>query len=473
MTLSTWLKISVFHIFAAVLLLPKNSYAQENGRMTEAEMSLQADLLEAQRQRILGNLKAAEAQLLELRTSLPEESTLFYELALVQNDLDKPENALDAIETAIELDPNNVWFLQAKANLAEDLGMFTLASETYAKLIDLNPDRSNYYMSQALMELKNEDPERAIEILNTVEDRVGIMGEISEKKHMIYDLTGDRESAARELEALVQKFPYNVDYRILLGQYYHKIGDDTMEKKTYEDILKIDPDNSAAQTALLKIKSGMPDNGGQLAGIQDMLNSRNIPLDEKIMALIPSVQKFADELDPELGNALLDAAETLKSIHQPKNAKILALEADVYYHMQQKDKAIDLYKMALKSDDTNYLIWEQLMFALQELDKINELLEYAEEASDLFPNKASALYLQSYAMHQTGKSKRALPILKQAEIIGGSDAWLQMKIAELSGDIYFELEDNDQALIYWERSVRMGNSSDLLKQKIEQLKRQN
>src|SRR5690625_6103185 len=82
---------------------------------------------------------------------------------------------------------------------------------------------------------------------------------------------------------------------------------------------------------------------------------------------------------------------------QPDTPKALSLRADLLEQSGHNKEAAKLYKQTVEIHPDNYLVWEQLLWSLKEMDQWEEVRDYADEASIYFPNKAALYYMKGEA----------------------------------------------------------------------------
>src|SRR5690625_6529398 len=81
----------------------------------------------------------------------------------------------------------------------------------------------------------------------------------------------------------------------------------------------------------------------------------------------------------------------------PDTPKALSLRADLLAQSGHNKEAAKLYKQTVEIHPDNYLVWEQLLWSLKEMDQWEEVRDYADEASIYFPNKAALYYMKGEA----------------------------------------------------------------------------
>lgn len=426
-------------LFALVLLTGPSLTAQQV-RVSEEEVEMQTRFIDANRERILGNYDKAIPIYEEILKKDEDNHAAAYELARAYMAQETFDKAVRYAKTAIDLEPANVWYQQFLAGLYQEIGQNEEAAKIYERLVKQEPEKEEYYYKWAYFLVRANEIDRAVKVYDQLESRIGVTEEVIRRKHALYLGMGDAKKAVRELERLIEAYPANEEYLHLLAGFFEEIGEKEKARETYQRILEADPDNAKAKLAL----AGNPDKSSgdrqYLESLKPVFRQPDVDIDLKIKNIMPLIRKVADTGDRELGEAALELTRILEEQH-PGEAKAFAASADLLYHLGRRSEAIEKYRKTLELDDTVYLVWEQLLYALYEESDYAALQETAEEAMDFFPNKASAYYLYGVAANELGDQEDALNALQQALLMAGNDQRMTYNIQARLGLAYEALDD--------------------------------
>lgn len=395
-------------------LLLTVTHLAAQGEVSEQQVKLETQFIEAKREALLGKTEEA----IKLFQTLLEEDgrndPALFELARLEHAAGNAGAAIDALKQAYALRPNEVYaaFL---AELYRSSGRYAEGAELYAELIEAHPAEAENYLEKAAFQVRDQDIKGAIATYEDLQKRIGINAELARRKHALYLGSGDQKRAERELTELVEAFPRQLDYRHLLAGYYASQGADKDARRVYEEILAIEPADVRAQLALQEAAPKAGD-AGENTELLALLARTDIELDLKIGKLLPLIQQVASTNDRELADRALVLAAELRRVH-PDAAKAAAIEGDLYYHSGRLAEAADAYRTTLGLDDTVYPVWEQLLASLYLNNESVELRKYAEEALDIFPNRPS-IYVH-YALGEAfrGNFREANSLLQQAQLM--------------------------------------------------------
>ncbi|SEQ75734.1 tetratricopeptide repeat protein [Neolewinella agarilytica] len=382
-----------FTLFSSLLL------AQMTKSQTPAGLKNEGSFIEAKREALLGKTTEAIGLFKELAEMEPDNDAIQFELGRLQYGEGNTNDAINHLRKAYATRPNEVYaaFL---AELYQASGQHREGAALFAGLIKKNPAREDFYLERAAFLVRAQDIRGAIASYNQLEDRIGVNAELARRKHALYLGQGDQKRAEKELTALVAAQPDNLAHRHLLAGYYQSQGDAGKARKTYQEILSIQPADVRAQLAMQEV-GNKPAAAADDDKLLALLGRADVDIDLKVGKLLPLVQQVASTQDAMLGQRAMRLAAELRRVH-PDEAKAAAIEGDLYFHTGQLDKAAEAYIATIELDDTVYPVWEQLLATLYLDNQISELRKYAEDALDVYPNRPAV-----YVHYAIGEALRA------------------------------------------------------------------
>ncbi|MEL6863019.1 MAG: tetratricopeptide repeat protein [Bacteroidota bacterium] len=466
-------------IFAMIfLLLFGQAIAQVGTRVSEDEVNTQKVFIDANREKILGNYENAAYLYKEVIKRDKKNHAAAYELARIYDVLDKDSKALNSIKMAISLEPDNIWYQMFLADVYDKMGKDKSAAKIYEELSDKDPNNRYYYAKWAFYLVKAKDASKAIKVYDIMEKRLGINVDVIRKKQTLYVGMGNNKKAAEELKRLIKAFPSNLEYRHDLAGFYRQIGEDAKAKKTYEDILAINPEDGKANMALVGANQKQGADLGYLQSLQPIFEKEELNIDVKIKELIPFIHKVADSGDKALASAGIELAEILQRVH-PKEAKAYSAFGDLLYYAGQKEAALEKYQKAVELNNTVFTIWEQMMYIHAELGDMEALLETTEASLDVFPNQSKAYYFNGIAQQELNQPAAAVSSYQQALLMSRKNPLLQSDLYKRLGVTYalikkYERSDEafDKALeLNADDYIALNNYSYQLAQRSEKLEK--
>ena len=161
----------------------------------------------------------------------------YYEMAQYYMYLKQVPLGQAALEKAVENAPDNYWYAQGLANLY----MQQNETEKAAALLENMAVRFSDKLDPLynLLEIYNrqEEYDKVIGILNKLEERMGKNEQLSMEKFRIYLQKKDDKSAFHEIESLVEEYPNDMRYQVVLGDVYMQNGKKQEAYEIYKKVL--------------------------------------------------------------------------------------------------------------------------------------------------------------------------------------------------------------------------------------------
>ena len=484
-----------------VMLESNLMVAQEGQRYTEEEVNIQKLFIEANREKLLRKYENAAFLFEEVTKKDKKNPAPYYELAKVYDILDESEKALKNIKSAIKYDGDNPWYRIFLAQLHEKNNLDIEAAKVYELLVQKDPRNDYYYYQWAYFLVKSGQVEKAIIVFDNLEGIVGVDPAVIERKHKIYHQMGKKKEAGKELAKLATAFPDNLIYKHQLARYFEQIGSRKNAKVVYEEILRLNPEDAKASIALASYSAGNQKNDlGYLQTLSELFKKGDVLLDVKVAKLYPYVGTVAKEKDPTTQQAILGLGKLLTEMHATA-AKAYSIYGDMLYQVNDLEAALAQYKLTLKEDDTVFPVWQNAMEIHHQLGKYDELIDFSEEAMDLFPNQGASYYYSGLASNHNGDYEEALNAYQLALMMSGKDPFLAGEIyaaiaasygdqkkldkakqavenglkihpklavlIEEYGDVLFQQGDEEGAMKQWKKALELNKNSATLERKIK------
>jgi tetratricopeptide (TPR) repeat protein len=361
----------------------------------------------ATKERILENYQLAANLFIQCTEIAPKESAPYYELAhLFESSHDK-KLALEYSEKATKYDPENYWYRILYAHSLQNNGNSNEAIKQYQILIEKNGGNVDLYFDLAGMQLYSGKYKEALESFNEIEKKLGITEEISVQKEKIHVKLGDIDKAANEIQQLINEYPDNLRYQVLLADLY--LANELQEQafKVYQEILKKDPQNPYANLSLYDYYKSKGEDAKASESLKKAFASTDLDIDTKMKILL----SYYSTKDSALKKEALELNKILIKTH-PKEAKAYTIYADFLYQDKKLEGAKENYLKAIEFDSSKLPIWNQLVFIESELQDHEALLRDSKRAIDLFPNQPLFYFFYGATNLQKKEFKEALEYLE-------------------------------------------------------------
>ncbi|EDP69581.1 TPR domain protein, partial [Flavobacteriales bacterium ALC-1] len=357
------LNIKIARVLMVLLIVPCFAIAQVNFNkkpdddLGNVEDEFQEYFFEAIKQKGIENYdRAVEAlhKCLNLNSKLP---VIYFELGKNYNKLKNFGAAEDNLKKAIDMQPDNVWFLDELYDVYFQQDDIKNALKTIKQLVKYHPD---YKEDLAALYVREEKYKQALDILDELDEEFGLSESRDAMRNDIYSITGNADDRIENLEQRIANNPNNEDNHLKLIYRYSQTGDRKNAYKAAKNLLKVKPDSKFVHLALYKfyLQDGKVEDA--INSVKVALASPQINADAKAKVLKDFVG-FVSK-NPQYESDLVDVT-TL--VDENKNAQTHNDLGQYYLKAGDKVKALSNFKEALKQDPNDFkLIKDVLLLQL-------------------------------------------------------------------------------------------------------------
>lgn len=360
--------------------------------------------------RVGQNFDAAFELFNEARRINPSSAETAYELAQLYQDVAGLDTAhffpiIDSLLTSsVRLSPQNKYY---KIALIESL----TKQERYAETIELarevaesSPTATDYLRLEKLCELAK-DYEGAISALDHLERIEGKSLENSVNKFWAYRQLGRESEGYRVMEDLCSTFPTELRYRVSMGDLYLFCNHEDMALATYQDVLTLDPDNEAAQYAMLNYYQQQADSANFNALVRRyILNPRAADKEkEMLLANLLYDHGISSRAGKEMMVEILNADKP--------NPALVNVCAE--YLRDELDAQPDLkpfFDRILQIDPLQSDIRKQLLRYAINSGNDDDILRLCREGHLYEPSEARYYYFEGLTLYRKNQTEEALDV---------------------------------------------------------------
>ena len=382
---------------------------------------------------------------------MPDNPALNYQISKILKESEDTDQALFYISKATDKESNNYYYQVLKAEIHTDLGDLSSAIDTYEEIYELNEEApDDYLLELAALYLYNGNPNMALKTYNRIEQRLGVLEEVSTQKQKIYLKQNKLKEAIAEGKRLVEAYPKVGDYAVSVSQILVSNDKKSEAIEYLQEYLLEHPNQAVAEMELAKLYRQTNEIDLALKYFDKAFSSEEITLEDKLNNFVALIQKFSkgeniSELK-KLGNNILN-------VHS-NDANAYAANGDLYFALNEKDSAQFFYEKAVKINGNNLQLWQNLLSLEMENKNYQNVIEYADEAISYFPNQP-VLYLYGGSAHFSLKEfKNAIMMWEQGKsIVYGNDRMKSSFAAQLA-DAYHADKQYEKAFTTYEEAIK-------------------
>lgn len=444
--------------FLLLLLFLSPTWAQE--QVTEEEVNREKLLIEANREKLLGNYDKAITMLRELfrQENDDNKAAVAYELGRLLHAEGQLEEAVRYLKTAVDEEPSNEWYLKFLADVYQQEGRNQEGADLYEQLVELSPDNQYLAFRLAYFLVRAQEIDKAINVYEDLEKEVGVNEEIARRKHTLFLGLGDTKRAARALADLTEAFPQVLEYKHLLASFYESQGDQEAANEVYQQIIEQNPEDPKAQLALAGGSNMRQDELRYLADLRPAFERSDVAVDLKISKLYPFITQVAETGDVVIADAALELTSIMEELHG-SDPKPFSAAGDLLYHSGRKKEAIEKYRATLERDENVFPVWEQLLVSLYEVGDAAGLYDTANDALDVFPNRSIIQYYLAIGADATEEYDDALDAISMADMMSGRNPALRGEIKALEGQVLSHQGDRSGAQSAFDEALDLAGES--------------
>ena len=395
--------------------------------------------LEAIRQQEMGNFAAAFDLLRHARDINPNAPEVYYEIAGYYIDMQNGKAARYYFEKAAELAPDNPAYLEKLGQFYISQANYEQALAAYERLYANNKTRED--VLQILYQLygSQNNYKKMIEVIERMEMLLGSSEQLSLTKMQIFEQMGDKRKAQVELMRLVQKNPLDLNYRIMLGNWFFQNDKKKEAFKEYQAVLKEEPNNAAAQLSLLDYYREAKNAKVVEELTQKLLESKKTEKETK-MALLRQVIIDNQQSDAKDSLEVIKLFDRVLSYPQ-EDADIVMMKAA---YLTLKNAPVDsvnkVYEQAIAIEPDNSRARIALIQNIWKEEQYDKVVSISRPAQEYNPEEMVFYYFEGFAQYMKKENDAALQTFKKgvAQIKPDSDPNIVSDFYAIMGDILHE-----------------------------------
>lgn len=370
---------------------------------------------------------------------------VYFLLSSYYADLKKDSLTMVYMKRAAELNPDNNFYLERFGQSLLNIGEYDQAVDIYERLYANNRHRTDVLELLLKIYEYNKNHKMMIDVLNRMELVDGSSEQLTLNKMHVYALQGKKEEEFNELKGLTERNPYDLNYRVMLGNWMvqNERGDEALS--LFKEVLDAEPDNLSAQLSLADYYKSVGQDSIADTIIEQILIDKKTPSDTKlslIRQIIMENQQHGGD-----STVVLNLFDRILATPQT-NADIAEIKVAYMFlcNMPKEDirKALQDV-LAIAPDNVTARI--QLLQNIWETENYEEIIRLAQAGTEYNPDEMVFYYFLGMAYYQTDEHDEALDALRRgvSQINEKSNKEFVSDFYAIMGDILHEKGQNKQA----------------------------
>lgn len=431
--------------FAALLsscaLLQRPAHNQRDHRAREAvserdALYSTALLIEATRHKITGNFDQAVVLYYEATQKDPTNDAAFFELAKLHAIQEQTEDAIQFARQAVLLDSKNIFYQTLLAELYLLSNNRAQAIEVFRLLAQTNPGRPGFKLSLAETLAQEGRIDEALSAYNQIEAIMGITEDVSLRKQRLLVENNRIEEAITEAEALVSAFPQEPFFAEILGDLYLETGQNAKAKALFDGLLRKDPDNPYALLMIADYYHTEGNDSLAIKAMKEAFDSDRLDMDSR-MRMLFTLYHLSEE-NPVYLEPALTMARSLITIH-PDLPEPYLIYGDFLFRENRYEEARTQYFFGTERDPNRMQAWHQLLITNNVLQDWQSMLKYSNRAIEFFLDQPMLFLFNGLANFQLENYQEAVTALEFGKSLLDPESNMLLSFYELLGSTYHHL----------------------------------
>ena len=364
----------------------------------------------------------------------PQSAEVHYALAGYYSALDKDSVAVKYFKKAAELSPTNNTYLERLAEVYINERRINDAIDAYERLYATNKDRSDVLGMLFRLYEHQKNHAMMLKTIDRLEATDGTSERLSLARMNVFEQQGRKKEALEVLKNLCKKHPYDLNYKVMTGNWLLHNGQKEGAYAEYQAVLNEEPGNMQAQMALIDYYRA--DGKDSIANTmqEQMLTSAQTPMDTKLTLMRQVIQE--NERNGGDSTQVLNLFNRILSEKQ-QNSDIAEL---CVAYMNLKEMPADTVKTALERvlsiapDNAGARI--QLLQMIWGEKDYDSVIEQAKTALEYNPEDMAFYYFLGLAYSQKDMRDEALATFRK-----GTSVINEQSNHDLASDFYAIMGD--------------------------------
>ncbi|ADV42487.1 tetratricopeptide repeat protein [Bacteroides helcogenes] len=408
--------------------------------------------LEAIRLKVQKNYGAAFDMLQHCLSINPNASSALYEVAQYYMFLKKLPQGQAALEKAVKNDPDNYWYSQGLAG-------FYMQQDEVEKAATLLEGMATRFSAKldplySLLDIYNrqEKYDKVIATLNRLEARTGKSEQLSMEKFRIYLQKKDSKSAFREIEALVEEYPMDMRYRVVLGDVYMQNGKKKEAYDIYRQVLEEEPENAQAMYSLASYYEETGQKELYERQLDTLMLNKKVPSDTKLNVMRQFIMQ--NEQEGKDSTRVITLFGRIME-QDPDDAQLPMLYVQYLLAKNMNKEALPVLRQVLDIDPANTAARMMLIGDAAQKEDAPEIIRLCEAGIETSPDKLEFYYYLAMGYAQTERTDDVIAVCRKA--LGHVNADSKKEVVSdfyaFIGDSYHTKKQNKEAYAAYDSAL--------------------
>ena len=341
----------------------------------------------------------------------PNAASALYEVSQYYMFLRQVPQGQEALEKAVANAPDNYWYSQGLASLYQQQNELDKAVTLLEQMVVRFPAKQDPLFNLLDLYGRQEKYDEVISTLNRLEKHMGKNEQLSMEKFRIYLQMKDDKKAFQEIESLVQEYPMDMRYQVILGDVYLQNGKKQEAYDVYQKVLAAEPDNPMAIFSMASYYKQTGQEELYQQQLDTLLLNKKVTPDTKVGVMRQMIVEN-EQADKDSTQIIALFDRIMKQ--EQDDPQIPMLYAQYLLSKNMEAESVPVLEQVVDLDPTNNAARMMLIGAAVKKEDYKQIIKVCEPGIEATPDALEFYYYLAVAYNQAEKPDSVISICKRA-----------------------------------------------------------
>ena len=341
----------------------------------------------------------------------PNAASALYEVSQYYMFLRQVPQGQEALEKAVASAPDNYWYSQGLASLYQQQNELDKAITLLEQMAVRFPGKQDPLFNLLDLYGRQEKYDEVISTLNRLEKHMGKNEQLSMEKFRIYLQMKDDKKAFQEIESLVQEYPMDMRYQVILGDVYLQNGKKQEAYDVYQKVLAAEPDNPMAIFSMASYYKQTGQEGLYQQQLDTLLLNKKVTPDTKVNVMRQMIVEN-EQADKDSTQIIALFDRIMKQ--EQDDPQIPMLYAQYLLSKNMEAESVPVLEQVVDLDPTNKAARMMLVGTAVRKEDYKQIIKVCEPGIEATPDALEFYYYLAIAYNQAEQPDSVISICKRA-----------------------------------------------------------
>ena len=382
----------------------------------------------------------------------PNAASALYEVSQYYMFLRQVPQGQEALEKAVANAPDNYWYSQGLASLYQQQNELDKAVTLLEQMVVRFPAKQDPLFNLLDLYGRQEKYDEVISTLNRLEKRMGKNEQLSMEKFRIYLQMKDDKKAFQEIESLVQEYPMDMRYQVILGDVYLQNGKKQEAYDVYQKVLAAEPDNPMAIFSMASYYKQTGQEELYQQQLDTLLLNKKVTPDTKVGVMRQMIVEN-EQADKDSTQIIALFDRIMKQ--EQDDPQIPMLYAQYLLSKNMEAESVPVLEQVVDLDPTNNAARMMLIGAAAKKEDYKQIIKVCEPGIEATPDALEFYYYLAIAYNQAEKPDSVISICKRALEHKTADGKKEIvsEFYSILGDMYHTQKEMKEAYAAYDSAL--------------------